>query len=242
MVREGKHFTSYTNSKADRLGELKDLYTYPTQNGEKILKRIEKLATSYKDSNKDVLDFQVLVPMKNRGVLSTRNINNMLQEIFNQDPNFVDKRRKLEKTIGGKKITFLEGDKVIINGNNYDKNVFNGTMGIIEYIDTANRDGEIVIDFEGVGRVSFTRNDMSSIDLGYAITIHKSQGSQWKYVVMAIDYGSYILLNRQSTYTAMTRAVEVLFFLFEPKALKHSINTDNSSERNTFLSELLQAS
>ena len=238
MVRDGLHFLDYKNTARQRLGELKDLYTYPSKDGDAVLKRIEQIANQYKG---DILDFQVLVPMKNRGTLSTRNVNYILQEIFNQDPTFVDKRRKFERTIDGKKVTFLEGDKVIINGNNYDKNVFNGTMGIVEFIDTANKDGEIVIDFDGIGRVSFTKHEMKSIDLGYAITIHKSQGSQWKYTVMGIDYGSYVLLNRQSIYTAMTRAIEALFLLFEPKALKHSIDTDNSSERNTFLPELLIA-
>jgi ATP-dependent exoDNAse (exonuclease V) alpha subunit len=175
--------------------------------------------------------------MKNRGELSTQNLNNEMQKIFNADPSNVDKRRKIER----KNVTFLEDDKVIINGNNYDKGVFNGTMGIIEFIDTAVQNGEIVINFDGVGRITFTKEEMNKIDLGYAITIHKSQGSQWKYVVMAIDYSSYVLLNRQSTYTGMTRAKENLFLVTELKALQYSIDTDKSSDRNTFLIDFLRS-
>lgn len=232
MVREGEKFLSNSDFNNKRLGELKDLYVYPYQSNEQVLKTTLHIAKKY-DGN--IMDFQVLAPMKNRGSLSTKNLNAEMQKIFNQDPSNVDKRRKIEK----KDVALLEDDKVIINGNNYDKGVFNGTMGIIEYIDTATKDGEVVIDFDEVGRITFTKEEMNQIDLGYAITIHKSQGSQWKFVVMAIDYASFVLLNRQSTYTGMTRAKEALFMIVELKALQHSINTDKSSERNTFLIDLL---
>lgn len=229
-VREGKRFIS--ECKTQRLGELKDLYMYPYNDKEKVLQTTLAIAKKY---DGDIMDFQVLAPMKNRGDLSTKNLNNELQKIFNQDPEWVDKKRKLER----KDCTFLEGDKVIINGNNYDKDCFNGTMGVIEHIDSEGEKGEIIIDFEGVGRLLFTKSEMNQIDLGYAITIHKSQGSQWKYVLLALDYASYVLLNRQSTYTAMTRAKDGLFMVVELKALQYSIDTDKSSERNTFLQELL---
>jgi exodeoxyribonuclease V alpha subunit len=233
-VREGIKFLGNNDYGNDRLGELRDLYTYSYQNKEKVLKTVLQIASKY---NGDIMDFQILAPMKSRGELSTASLNKELQLIFNKDPEWVDKRRKIER----KNATFLEDDKVIINGNNYDKGVFNGTMGIIEYIDSTKQDGEIIINFEGVGRITFTKEEMNKIDLGYAISIHKSQGSQWRYVVMALDYSSYVLLNRQLTYTGMTRAKEVLFFAFELKALQHAIDTDKSSQRNTFLQEMLSA-
>jgi RecD/TraA family predicted helicase len=236
MVRDGIKFLNKDDFGTARLGELKDLYTYSYQSKEKVLNTVLKIAKQFKDKG-DIMDFQILAPMKNRGELSTQNLNNEMQKIFNADPSNVDKRRKIER----KNVTFLEDDKVIINGNNYDKGVFNGTMGIIEFIDTAVQNGEIVINFDGVGRITFTKEEMNKIDLGYAITIHKSQGSQWKYVVMAIDYSSYVLLNRQSTYTGMTRAKENLFLVTELKALQYSIDTDKSSDRNTFLIDFLRS-
>lgn len=227
LVRDGINFFKGYPNKFCRMGELKDLYMYPNKEKENVLKRVLNIASRY---NEDIMDFQILVPMKNKGELSTQNLNSKLQLIFNQDPEDVDEQSKIVR----KNSTILTGDKVIINGNNYDKNVFNGTMGVVEYIDSYGK-GEIIIDFEGVGRITFTKEEMGQIDLGYAISIHKSQGSQWKYVVLAFDYSSYVLLNRQLTYTGMTRAILALFFVFEIKALDYAIKTDKSSDRNTFL-------
>lgn len=234
LVREGFGFVDKNDYKRSRLGELKDLYMYPAKNGEKVLSYVIQIAQKY---DGDIMDFQVLTPMKSKGQLSTQPLNNELQKIFNADPSNIDESRKIER----KHNTLLEGDKVIINGNNYDKGVFNGTMGIIEYIDKSN-EGEIIIDFEGVGRITFKKEELGQIDLGYCITIHKSQGSQWKYVVLAFDYSSYILLNRQLVYTGMTRASQALFFPVELKALQYAIDTDKSSKRNTLLPLLLDKS
>lgn len=239
LVREGKKFLSNSDYGHKKLGELKDLWTYAYDNDEDVFKRVMAIAKKF---NGDILDFQIIVPMKTRGINCAKNINEACQKLFNQDPDDVDSRNKVER----KNVTFLEGDKVILNGNNYDKGVFNGTIGIIKYIDTAfiqdgEASGEIVIDFEGVGDIRFTKSEMSKLDLAYAITVHKSQGSQWKYVVFAMDYSSYVLLNRQLTYTAMTRASKFLFMPIELKALQHSVDTNKSTKRQTFLPELLKS-
>lgn len=240
MVREGKKFLSNKDYGFKRLGELQDLYSFAYNNGEDVFKRVMAIAEKY-NGNVDILDFQIIVPMKTRGINSAKNINEACQKLFNQDPKDVDIRHKIER----KNATFLEGDKIILNGNNYDKGVFNGTIGIIKYIDSVyvNKDGEatgeIVIDFEGIGDIRFTKAEMNKVDLAYAITVHKSQGSQWKYVVFAMDYSSFVLLNRQLTYTAMTRASKALFMPVELKALQHSIDTNKSVKRQTFLPEML---
>ena len=165
-VREGEFFTGSQSTKKEVVGEMKDLYYYPYNSGDMVEKRILNIAERYKGN---VMDFQIMVPMKNRGKLSTKNLNNELQLIFNTNPEEVPKSKKITRG----EVTFVEDDKVIINGNNYDKNVFNGTMGMITYIDSLKTDGEIVIDFDTVGQVSFTKDEMKQIDLGYAVTIHK---------------------------------------------------------------------
>lgn len=240
MVREGKKFLGKNDYGHDKLGELKDLYTYTYADGEEVFKRVMNIAKKFKG---DILDFQIIVPMKTRGVNCAKNINESCQKLFNQDPSVVDEKNKIER----KNATFLEEDKVILNGNNYDKGVFNGTIGIIKYIDSTfiqdgEATGEIVIDFEGVGEIRFTKAEMNKLDLAYAITVHKSQGSQWKNVVFAMDYASYKLLNRQLVYTAMTRASKLLLMPVELKALMFAIETNKSTERQTFLPELLKAS
>lgn len=239
MVREGKKFLSNSDYGHNKLGELNDLWTFAYDNGEDVFKRVMAIAKKFSG---DILDFQIIVPMKTRGINCAKNINESCQKLFNQDPEDVDPRNKVER----KNATFLEGDKVILNGNNYDKGVFNGTIGIIKYIDTAFIEdgeaiGEIVIDFDGVGDIRFTKSEMNKLDLAYAITVHKSQGSQWKYVVFAMDYSSYVLLNRQLTYTAMTRASKFLFMPIELKALQHSVDTNKSTKRQTFLPDMLMS-
>lgn len=234
MVRDGLQFFGKNDYATQRLGELKDLFMNPKSSDEKLFSSVVKLAKKYKG---DIMDFQILTPMKNKGLLCSSNLNTELQVIFNKNPEEVDDRRKL--TIGDR--TFLQGDKVIINqGNDVEKGTFNGTMGTIEEIDTT-RKTPVVIDFEGVGLIAMSKGEMENIELGYAISTHKSQGSQWKHVVFILSYSSYVLLNRQLTYTGMTRASESLFMFVEPDALQHAINTDKSSKRNTFLKDFLSA-
>lgn len=233
-VREGKSFITTPEVKKQIIGDLKDLYYYPYLNGDKVERQVLEIAKKYKG---DIMEFQILVPMRNRGKLATKNLNQKLQVIFNADPEYVQDSKKVVKGTQ----TFLEGDKVIINGNNYEKNVFNGTIGTIAYIDSKGQHGEIVIDFETVGNVSFTKEEMNQIDLGYAITIHKYQGSQVEYAVLALDNSSYIMLNRQLVYTGMTRASKYLFLVTEKKALEKAIKTDNSKKRNTFLKKMLRS-
>ncbi|MCY9758351.1 ATP-dependent RecD-like DNA helicase [Paenibacillus alvei] len=241
LVREGKKFVTNKDFGYQRLGELQDLYLYSYEDGDKVFNQVMGIAKKFGTGN--ILDFQIIVPMKTRGKNCAKSINEACQKLFNQDPENVDPIYKIEK----KNVTFIEGDKIILNGNNYDKGVFNGTIGIIKYINSAyiNKDGEatgeIVIDFEGVGDIRFTKSEMNRVDLAYAITVHKSQGSQWKYVVFAMDYSSYVLLNRQLTYTAMTRASKALFMPVELKALQFSIETNKSTKRQTFLPEMLKS-
>lgn len=240
MVREGKGFVSNDSFKKGfvRVGELGDLYMYRHNKKENIKKRVLSIAKKY---NGDILDFQVITPMRKRGELSADSLNKSLQLIFNGNPNGVSDDRKIKRGA----YDIIEGDKIITNGNNNEKMVYNGTLGIVTHIDTKAKDkkgntvGEVVINFESIGNMSLTMEEVRNIDLAYAITCHKSQGSQWKYVVFAMDYSSYIMLNRQLVYTAMTRASEALFMVVEMEALERSIKTDNSSKRKTFLLDLL---
>lgn len=241
MVREGRKFLSNKDYGHDKLGELKDLWTFTTNSGDEVYDRTMKIVKKY-FADKDLLEWQVIVPMKTRGKNCAKSINEALQKMLNQDPEYVDAKEKIER----KNATFLEGDKIIQNGNNYDLNLYNGTIGVIKYIDSTVIEngemvGEIVVDFEGLGEIRLKKSDMSQIDLAYAITIHKSQGSQWKFVIFAMDYSSYILLNRQLTYTAMTRASKMLLMPAELKAVQFSIETNKSTNRQTFLPLLLQS-
>jgi exodeoxyribonuclease V alpha subunit len=232
QIREGIQFAKRNVYKSQRLGELKDLLFYPYDNSDDVYNKVLEMAEKY---NEGILDFQVIVPLKERGQLSTRSLNKALQEIFNPDE---IGKPSLVRGKGDFQVQFREGDKVIQNGNNYDVNVFNGTIGIIEYVDMAKK--IMVINFEGVGRIEYGVEQLNKIDLAYALSIHRTQGSQWKYVVVAMDYSSYKLLSRQILYTAITRAEKFCFFPCELNALLHAVDTDKSTIRNTFLVEILK--
>lgn len=236
-VRDGIRFFEENISGRVKIGELQDLFLRCSQDDTAILKNVLKVCSKYKGN---ILEFQVLCPLKKRGLLSTNNLNTHLQKIFNpHDESDFDSSEIIKR----KESVLLVGDKIISNGNNYEKNVFNGTIGIIQYIDTKKEFngkvvGEIVIEFEGIGNVSLTNDEVKAVDLAYAISVHKSQGSQWKYVVLAISYSAFMLLNRQLLYTAMTRAKEYLFIEAEMKALIYAIANDKATKRRTFIPSL----
>ena len=238
LVREGEQFIEGNFTGTTRLGELEDLFLYAKNNKESVLKTTLSIAEKYKG---DVMDFQIIAPMKSRGAVSTSELNAKLQVIFNGDTSNVDDNKKVKRS----KYSIVEGDKVILNGNNNDKMIFNGTMGIVTHVDISAKDnkgntvGEVVVNFESLGNMSLTMEEMKHVDLAYAITCHKSQGSQWRFVVLSLDYSSYILLTRQLIYTAMTRASEALFMPVEMKALNYAISNDKSTKRRTFLSSIM---
>src|SRR5690606_10707163 len=148
-------------------GELQDLYLIPKEDSVEIYDFVKKLCETKKNEI-DLMEFQVISPMKSRGTLSTKNLNLMLQEIFNPG-------EKPKIKING--YDFKVGDKVIQVGNDYDKGVFNGTLGIIKNIDEEEKIAEI--QFVGHENTLFYNyGDMENIDMAYALTVHRVQGSQ----------------------------------------------------------------
>jgi exodeoxyribonuclease V alpha subunit len=228
-IREGKQFNSSDDYENRVIGELKDLHFKPFVKSESVFNAIIKSCKQYSQKkNIDIMNFQVIVPLKNKGNISTKNLNIELQKIFNPD---------LKPTIKRGLYEFKEGDKIIQSGNNYDEGVFNGTLGIIDRIDTSRK--TMIINFIGVGEVEYNQEKLSQIDMAYALTIHKTQGSAFENVIIGLDYSAYVMLSRQLVYTAITRASKLCILSCENKALRHAIKTNKSSKRNTFLKEML---
>lgn len=227
-VRDGIQFTESNNYNRRRIGELKDLFLRPFADSEDVYTDVIDVCKKYEG---DIMDFQVIVPLKARGLISTKNLNVELQKIFNPDD---------KPTISRNGFDFKEGDKVIQQGNNYEDDVFNGTLGTIMEVNT--EDKFVTIDFVGGNElVQYKQEDMMQIDLAYALSVHRCQGSQFKVVLFAIDFSAYVLLSRQLVYTALTRASHSLILICENEALRKAVGIDKASKRNTFLSELLQA-
>ena len=176
-----------------------------------------------------IKDIQVLCPM-NRGVLGTRSLNSELQKSLNANPEI-----KIER-FG---VTYAPGDKVMVIANDYDKEVFNGDIGIIESIDLTEQ--EALIDFEGKS-VVFEFNEMDILSLAYAISIHKSQGSEYPAVVIPLSTQHFTLLKRNLIYTGMTRGKKLVVLVGQKKALAIAIKTKDQGLRwNSLANRIISA-
>ncbi|CAK9250419.1 unnamed protein product [Sphagnum jensenii] len=176
-----------------------------------------------------VRDIQVLSPMK-RWLLGIENLNLELQEILNPE----------EKIVIRFNCRFAKGDKVMQTKNNYKKDVMNGETGIVKEINENNR--LCLIDFDGdpVRSVAYTFDEMEEIILAYAMTIHKSQGSEYPAIVIPLSTSHSIMLRRNLLYTAITRGQKHVFVIGQRKAIDLAIADFRVENRHTKLSEWLQ--
>ncbi len=168
----------------------------------------------------------VLVPM-NRGSVGTHTLNQHLQTILNPQDQPVVVRNGT---------TFKLGDRVMQIRNNYDKFVFNGDIGTITAIDNAEQ--KLMIRFYDKP-VEYEFSDLDEIVLAYAVTIHKSQGSEFPAVIIPIFMQHFTLLQRNLIYTAITRAKKLCIFIGQSKAIGMAIRNNKGIKRTTFLQEFL---
>ena len=132
---------------------------------------------------------------------------------------------------------YRTGDKVMQTENDYDKDVYNGDIGRIAKIDS--EQSELIVDFDG-RKVVYDFRELDELVLSYAITIHKSQGSEYPCVVIPLHTQHYVLLQRSLIYTAITRAKKLVIVLGTKKALHLAVTRAESRERTTTLSERLK--
>jgi len=176
-------------------------------------------------------EIQILSPMI-RGSLGTLSLNKMIQESANPV-----QKGKGQLSVGDR--IFRVGDRVIHRRNNYDLNVFNGDIGTIREIDT--EELTLSISFFPDGRmVEYTRDAIPELDLAYAITIHKSQGSEFEVVIIPVLTQHFKMLFRNLIYTGLTRAKKLAVLVGTRKALAMSVKNQDTSQRQTLLKELLQ--
>jgi len=175
-------------------------------------------------------DMIVLAPM-NRGNAGTQKINYDMQQLLNSDP-----EKKYTMHAG---ILFREGDRVMQTRNNYDKHVYNGDIGIIHTINTI--DTIVTVQYPDK-IVDYEFSELDELVLAYAISIHKSQGSEYPAVVIPLFMQHFTLLQRNVLYTAVTRAKKVCILIGQPKAIAVSIRTNKGLTRTTFLKEYLTSS
>lgn len=187
-----------------------------------LIDKFSELCHTYKDY--DYNDLIILAPMY-KTINGIDNLNLIAREIFNPKNN-----KQKEIQIGD--IKYRENDKVIELVNMPDANVYNGDIGVIIEID--NNKKEVYVDYDG-NIVKYTKSTFSNFKLGYVISIHKSQGSEFKTVIITIlnEYGR--MLYRKLLYTGVTRAKQNLFVLGEDNAIRRAINNNAIIERKTTL-------
>jgi exodeoxyribonuclease V alpha subunit len=166
-------------------------------------------------------DIQVLTPMQ-KGDVGAANLNAKLQEQLNPGQNYMSRAGTQYK----------QNDKVMQIRNNYDKEVFNGDIGVITSVDTDER--QLVVNFDG-RPVMYEQEELDELVLAYAVTIHKSQGSEYPVVVIPIFMSHYVMLQRNLIYTGITRAKNGLVLVGEKKAIAMAVRNKSANKRNTML-------
>jgi exodeoxyribonuclease V alpha subunit len=169
----------------------------------------------------------VLVPM-NRGQIGAHFLNQTLQEIINPTTH--------TETLTHGGTTFKVGDRVMQLRNNYDKLVFNGDIGTISALDV--QDKTMTISYFG-RHVIYESSECDELTLAYAVTIHKSQGSEYEAIIIPIFMQHFMLLQRNLLYTAITRAKKLCILIGQPKAIAIALNNNKGTERITFLQQFL---
>lgn len=230
------------------IGELEDMELDISGKGndESISDKIIKHFQVELEKFHDIMEVQICVPMKLRGELSCYNLNSKIQSIYNPKlSNCNEIEIFLEKKNDeAKKYIIRAGDKVINTKNNYKcinsegdtTPVFNGNMGIVKEIE---KNGMCTIDFIGIGEVIFTKSDCKNLELGYACTVHKLQGSGFCSTIVGLDNSSYIMNNSELLYTAITRAKKYCVLIANNYAVVKSIQTKEVKTKQTFLKDML---
>lgn len=250
IFRQGQESLIVVNAHRINNGDMpvlnqkdKDFFFINGENQEKIIGLIKDLISrrlpNFNKGWDKLKDIQVLTPMR-KGELGVINLNLSLQEMFN--PYSKNKKQKSSRDI-----IFREGDKVMQIKNNYTLKwtrvsgvgekegvgVFNGDLGFIESIDEENE--SLVIIFDEERRVRYDFSYLDELDLAYATTIHKSQGSEFKVVIIPVFMGSPFLMNRNLLYTGITRAKQLVVIVGFQRALMSMINNTKSMERYSAL-------
>ncbi|MGM0653161.1 MAG: SF1B family DNA helicase RecD2, partial [Bacillota bacterium] len=181
-----------------------------------------------------LLDLQVLTPMR-KTAAGVERLNQLLQEALNPQS-----REKLEAS--GKGSVFRLGDKVMQIRNNYQKEVYNGDIGLITAIDK--EETELVVTFRDLLQARPVVYDFTELDelvLSYAVSVHKSQGSEYPVIIMPVLTQHYMLLQRNLLYTGITRARKLAVLVGSKKALAIAVRNNKAEERFTLLDQRLRS-
>lgn len=219
-INEGKPPQLYNGKDSDFFFVVRE---DPEEAAAEIVKLVQKKLPAY--YHIPTSQIQVLTPMQ-RGVVGATNMNLALQEALN--PEGEGLRRS--------GFIYRINDKVMQIRNNYEKEIFNGDIGVIESVDLADR--TLTVNFDGRSIV-YDATELDELSHAYATTIHKAQGSEYPVVVMPVLMTHYVMLQRNLIYTGITRAKKILVMVGTKKALAYAVSNVTVTRRNSMLKERL---
>lgn len=239
-----------TNAHAINEGKLPDLsngkntdfFFMENEDGEAVVPQIVELVKNKLPGyyQVDASQIQVLTPMQ-RGVVGAVNLNLSLQEALNPPEQEIFMRGRgavavPKDCLRRSGYAYRAEDRVMQIKNNYDKEVFNGDIGIIASVNAADR--TLKVNFDG-RQVEYDSTELDELVHAYAVTIHKAQGSEYPIVVMPVLMNHYVMLQRNLIYTGITRAKKILVMVGSRKALAYAVRNVVVTKRNTLLKERL---
>ena len=214
-----------------RQDKLDDFFFVQEEDPQKVLEKIKHIVTEripQRFSLHPVDHVQVISPM-NRGLVGVNNLNAELQTCLNPQGREIIR--------GGK--AFRQGDKVMQIRNNYDKEIFNGDIGVIMFLDLEQQEIRVRFDER---QVVYDYSDLDDLVLAYAVSIHKSQGSDYPAVVIPLLTQHYIMLQKNLIYTGITRGKNLVVLIGTKKALAIAVRNAKTLERYTYLDRRLSFS
>ena len=222
-VRQGQLPADFREKKADR--------SYFEAQNEQIPAMIERIVSAAVKSGIPASEVQILAPMY-RGTAGIDHLNKLTQALLNP-------KEEGEIEFAAQEQTFRQGDRVIHLVNDAESNVFNGDLGYITYLLPAkysdSKQDELTISFDGT-EITYPRNEWYKITLAYAMSIHKSQGSEFQVVILPITHSSQRMLQRNLLYTAITRSKSKLILLGQFTAFEQAVR-HAGDRRKTYLIE-----
>lgn len=239
-AREGIQLIEKDWTGTEVRGKLNDLVLDCFSDKSNTFYKVMQHASSELEDGTDIMDLMVIAPSyKNESGVD--NLNAALQSLYNPDS---PEKKEVFVQKSSKAWILREGDKIInVQNDYYAKNkftagIFNGNIGVVKNIDTdANT---IAVDFQDIpGIMILPKKNWKDLELGYAITCHKAQGSQCKKVIVGLDFGSFIQLSREWVYTAMTRAIDKCYMVAQNNALRYAVSKNSISVKRTHLVKLL---
>lgn len=212
------------------LHEKKDDYNFLECKKSEIKSMLSEIISMSIDKGLSEKDVQLLAPMY-KGENGIDNLNIILQELFNSKTS-----KKVSVKIGP--VEYREHDKVLNLVNNIDQNIFNGDIGYIKKINEKNSQEFMVVDYYG-NQVTYKREEVGTLRHAYAMTIHKSQGSEFNHVIIPITKEFNRMLYNKLLYTGVSRAKKSLVLIGDIEAFLYAVNNSYSVERKTSLTEFI---